>query len=112
MRAMQNSVAAIRAGRLRTRFTAPSSHRREPRLGLRRATSTPVSPRHIVGLSHPLAAVRRAARSMKSLPAAGSAGGGRRRSIAVGRREMAVTWSPAVDRARRPGQGSAAPWRV
>jgi hypothetical protein len=104
MRSMQNSVAAIRAGRSRARYVLPQAHRRERRLGLHRLFRTPAlrSEQVLAGL-HPFEALRLASRRPASVEVAGASGA----PVAALRREPRMRWAPQTGlRSRR-----SAPWR-
>jgi len=104
MPSMQNSVAAIRAGRSRARYVLPQVHRRERRLGLHRSFATPA--RRSEGTSarlHPFDALRDACRGTASVEGVGHA----RAPVTALRREPRMSWAPH-DRLRTRGS---APWR-
>jgi hypothetical protein len=106
--AMHDSVAAIRAGRPRTRFASQSVSHRERHLGLRRASRPPLAPAapsRIKG--HPLAALRRAVRGLR--PAIGRAAPS---PLAGLRRASLISWGGQADGGRRRKRArSAAPWQ-
>ena len=112
MRVMQNPVAAIRAGRPRTRFTTAQPRRRERQLGLlRRARVTAASPPAAILAGRPRDALRRAARSVAHTGGLPRRGGGA--SLHLGRAgDRTVSWTRRtpvglrVVRVRRT-----APWR-
>jgi len=104
---MQPSLAAIRAGRSRTRYVAPAARRRGRRLGLavsayEHAVARPGSLRR-----RPVDALRAAARSHAITPAGKRLAG--RRDLAV---RLQLSWSRHVATGlRRVRPRSAAPWR-
>jgi hypothetical protein len=104
---MDDSVAAIRAGRPRTRFTSSPSHRREAKLGLARSATVPVTPlHHGRNRARPLRAVREAARGLTAIAPLGEG------HLRI-RRSTELTWSSAIAARRRPSSlRSAAPWRA
>jgi len=107
---MHDSVAAIRAGRPRTRFASQPAHRRERQLGLRRA-SRPLAAARRGSLLNPLLALRQAARSLAiSANPAGHDGRAARVRPAT---ETSITWSRCSTAGRRTSRRrrSAAPWR-
>ncbi|HUG48235.1 MAG TPA: hypothetical protein VMP67_07450 [Candidatus Limnocylindria bacterium] len=109
---MHDSVAAIRAGRPRTRFAAQTANRRERQLGLRRASHlTCQATAAATGAAQPLVALRRAARSACSQPL--PARGRRPTSVAPAvRRQVGMTWRRTADAGRRiQRRRSATPWR-
>jgi len=112
MRVMQNPVAAIRAGRPRTRFTTAQPRRRERQLGLlRRAqvTAATLAAANLAG--RPRDALRRAARTVAHAGGLSRSGGGG--SLPLGRaRDRTVSWTrrtPVGLRAVRLRR--TAPWR-
>ncbi|MBA3307374.1 MAG: hypothetical protein H0T04_01675 [Chloroflexi bacterium] len=101
---MQNSVAAIRAGRSRARYVLPQAHHRERRLGLHRLFRTPAARSEVTQARlHPFDALRQASRGPSSVEATGPS----RAPIAALRREPRMSWAPK-DRLRTR---SSAPWR-
>jgi hypothetical protein len=104
---MQHSLAAIRAGRPRTRFVAPAARQRQRRLGLARAVYEPAVARSANERRRPVDALRTAARS-HAIVAVRGAGRAERLS---GRAQLA--WSrQVVTGLRRARPRSAAPWRA
>jgi hypothetical protein len=106
---MQDSRAAIRAGRSRTHYVVPAARHRQRRLGLVRAAYEPVPTRLAEECRRPVDALRAAARSHAIVAAAAS--GSARAGRLSGRARLA--WSRHVASGlRRARPRSAAPWRA